>query len=436
MLRATSFFSEELSSIETGVPGTATASLVAVGDIALPRRPYATRPEDVLSDLIPIWRSADGRVGNLESICTSRSEPAGTIGSSLRTIPENVEFLANAGFNAVTLANNHSLDFGSDALEECAQLLSSRGIGFCGLSHRSDGGANAVVFEVKGIRIGMLGYADTYRPSVKQTIHTRPAAVDKGIEADIRELAARVDIVIVQLHWGYEFSLHPLRSHRDRARGLAECGAHLVLCHHAHVPMGVEVWNNSFIAYGLGNFLFWRGGYMEAGHDWTGRSFLHKISFSRQGIHKVEFYPFEILPTHTVRSLRGGRRTLMLRSLRRMSERLQQTAWLDRLERSRTIYEALQMIESIRHCSDDALKEIAAVLRTSGYRELVVWLRSVGGPDAERVAGLMERVACSTCEDGVLGEIVQELRSPSMTHTTRSLARLYRWQDALASRVP
>jgi poly-gamma-glutamate synthesis protein (capsule biosynthesis protein) len=95
--------------------------------------------------------------------------------------------------------------------------------------------------------------------------------------------------VVVQLHWGYEWSMYPLRSQRDLARSYVEAGAHLVVCHHAHVPMGVEVWRDGAIAHGLGNLHF--GGSKSGHHPFRHASFVLRAGLSRSGITDLEVIP-------------------------------------------------------------------------------------------------------------------------------------------------
>ena len=291
----------------------AVASLIATGDLSF-YRAVTFSPDSILNDAKGIWDSADARVGNLETVCTRRVEPAGSIGGSIRAEPEAVDFLRSSGVTAVTLANNHSLDYGSDALAETVSSVQAEGIGVCGVSASEHAAAEPAIFSVKGIRVAMLGYCDNYRPPVNEPVHACPASLpdEATLCSIVRETAAQVDVVIVQLHWGYEFALHPLRSHRDLARRIVASGEKIVLCHHAHVPMGIEAIDNSVIAHGLGHCLFELGKYQIRNHDWTARSFLLKVGFSRTGVHNVELHPYQIMSGPRIRLLHGPRRSLFL----------------------------------------------------------------------------------------------------------------------------
>jgi hypothetical protein len=190
------------------------------------------------------------------------------------------------------------------------------------------------MLEAKGIRVGMLGYTDDYRPAWPPAAATAgPApARDELILQDLEAIRPSVDIVVLQLHWGVEFAMYPWLSHRTRARRYAEAGADLVLCHHAHVPMGVEVWKRSVIAYGLGNLVFPASRDFTRGHPWKHRSVVLKVAFDRSGISHVEMIPVETRPDFSVAPSTGARRAQMLGALGKASKGLQDSKKLARLE--------------------------------------------------------------------------------------------------------
>jgi hypothetical protein len=416
-------------------PGQPQACLLAAGDLLLSRA-RSLDPVAVFADARQVWEGADARVGNLESVCTGRKDPAGTIGSSVRAGPEAAEFLGEAQLTAVTVANNHALDYGSEALAESVERVAAQGIHVCGLSPEPGLPARPAVFEVRGVRVGMLGYSDNYRPPAFEAVHAAPAMTNpEEMAAAVAGLARNVDLVIIQLHWGYEFSLHPLRSHREVARRLAAAGAHLVLCHHAHVPMGVEVTGRSLIAHGLGNCLFPPSENQRSGHDWTGLSFLLRIAFSRHGAHSAEFIPYELLPGPSLHLLGGGPRRRFLRALGHMSARLDDSAWLDRLERARIIYETSCIVDLVCRAADQQLVERARLLRTPLHRDLIGALRAIDTAPARLAARFLDGLS-ETTELAALRRILAERQPRLLGEALPALQKLYRWQDALASRLP
>ena len=170
----------------------------------------------------------------------------------------------------------------------------------------------------------MLGYTDDYRPASPLGAAAGPApARDNLILQDLEAIRPTVDIVVLQLHWGVEFAMYPWLTHRTRARRYAEAGADLVLCHHAHVPMGVEVWKRSLIAYGLGTLLFPASRHLAGGHPWSHRSVVFKVGFGQGGISHAEMIPVEVRADFSVAPSTGARRAQMLGALGKASKGLQ-----------------------------------------------------------------------------------------------------------------
>ena len=247
------------------------ASLLAAGDIVLSRGVHeAIRdrgPESIFAPLKPILDRCDLRVANLESALTRCETRHGTFGRALKAPPDSVEALSAAGFDAVTVANNHCMDFGPAGLLECLRILDAHSIRHCGGGDSSLSARRPAMLSARGIRVGMLGYTDDYRPAWPREVTAGPApARDELILRDLEAIRPTVDIVVVQLHWGAEFAMSPWLTHRTRVRRYVEAGADLVLCHHAHGRMGVEVWQRSVIAYGLGNLVFPASRHRGSGH--------------------------------------------------------------------------------------------------------------------------------------------------------------------------
>jgi poly-gamma-glutamate synthesis protein (capsule biosynthesis protein) len=165
-------------------------------------------------------------------------------------------FLRNIGFSDLCLANNHSLDCGSDAVAVTRECLASHGMrGFgAGLNLHE---AEAPVFaEHHGRKVAFLGacdrseyYASDGRAGIAPLQKSR-------LEARVRTAAARADLVVVMLHADLEFSDVPGLWRQRLSRWLIDQGAHMVIQHHPHVLQGIETYQGGVIAYSLGNFIF------------------------------------------------------------------------------------------------------------------------------------------------------------------------------------
>jgi len=238
----------------------------------------------------PVLAGADLRFANLESPISAHGRVSGKQDAHItfRASPEAAEGLAYAGFDIVSLANNHMNDYGDEALLDTLALLQDKGIDHVGAGRDEEEACRAVIVKRKGIRIGFLAY------SAFANLDTRPACGDKSGIAwfikrramqKIRHLRSEVDIVIVSLHWGLDFAEYPVPFQMKQARALVDAGAHLVLGHHSHLLQGTEQYRHGIIVYSLGDFVF----------DEEGReTCLLRVELSRSGIEKIDFIPARI----------------------------------------------------------------------------------------------------------------------------------------------
>lgn len=271
-------------------PDPPVASLLFAGDLALHRWSANESPARVFQNVRPLFDEASFRVVNLETVLTDHAEPAGRIGSFLRAAPASVSCLNYLRADAALCANNHALDFGARGLSESVEVLSRAGIASCGLHdpQARDQVPGAVVQVVKGLSIGMVAATDHFGGFPPSSGLSPVWATPGAVTASIRALRAQCDIVIAQLHWGYEYVMYPLRWHRDLARQLIEEGADIVCCHHAHVVMGVERWGRGVIAHGLGNFYF---GSRAPRHPFGRHGVLLRASVDGRGLIEADVIP-------------------------------------------------------------------------------------------------------------------------------------------------
>lgn len=301
------------------------------GDLALHDWQLAGDSSAVFGGLDALTSSVHGCFLNLESQLTERTIPAGIIGSSLRADPSALEVLSRLRLTAVCCANNHCLDFGSEGLSESVDRLESAGIGVTGVTGPGRDGGHVV--EVRGVRIGLLAFADDWHAVDAPAVSVGPLPHDPTtVRERIAAMRPTVDLVVVQLHWGFEYSMYPMLSQRNLARQYAEAGAGLVLCHHAHVPMGVERWGESVIAHGLGNFYFGRSSGEH--HPFRHASFLLRVGLAGGVVVEAD-----AVPVHTDRNGRvvlpsSPMARVINRSLAYLSGRLDDDWYLNAVEQS------------------------------------------------------------------------------------------------------
>lgn len=244
--------------------------LIAVGDLMLDRAlGQAIAAGDMLfpfAHVAPILQDADLTVGNFESALGDVGEPANK-SYAFRAPPQAAQSLAQAGFDVVSLANNHGMDYGPDTLLQGISLLADAGIAAIGAGTDSNQAHRPYVTDVNGLTLGFLAYVNvpvegrapyfdtaswTAGPSTPGLAWARPERITRDVSA----LREQVDHIVVVLHSGYEYVPTPSPEQAAAARAAVDAGASLVIGHHAHILQGVEFRGEGVIVYGLGNFAF------------------------------------------------------------------------------------------------------------------------------------------------------------------------------------
>jgi poly-gamma-glutamate synthesis protein (capsule biosynthesis protein) len=404
-----------------------------MGDVAL-TAPLGLTAQAVFGDLHAVMAQADLRTANLEATLTERNQRAGSFGF-IRAAPRSAELLRSACFDVLNVANNHVLDLGHEALEDTLDRLDKESIAACGVG---SGAAreNLAVRFVSELRVGFVGFCDDHRAGLPDTGGPQPAeAAADTIAATIAAARTRVDFLVCHVHWGYEFSLHPLLRHQQLARAMIGFGADLVLCHHAHVPAGIEILGHGAIAYGLGNAVMPMSDYMRSGHPWTCRSFMLEAAFAEHAVRSLRLHPFGIASDGRIRALAPAERHDVLAGVGRLSARLQDAAFLKRIERCRLVYEAhglLQSLERAAHAGASVLQERLMSLRILRQRQLLEYLGSL--PQFAGAAAALVELACLATDAETVVRRYAPLRS-TFAAALPALRAAYRWQDALRARI-
>jgi poly-gamma-glutamate synthesis protein (capsule biosynthesis protein) len=228
-------------------------------------------PEAVLGGWAALRRrdGIDLGVANLECPLTDRGAPLpGKKYTFAADHPEDTAAaLRQLGFDVVSLANNHILDYGQVGLADTTAALSRAGVGWAGAgSDRAAAYAPALV-ERDGLRIAILAFGGTeYMPAQYQAWWAagddHPGIAPLLPQADLLAAVARaradVDLLVVSLHWGLEYA-EVTAAQRELGRAVIEAGADVVFGHHPHVVQPVEFWQGRPILYSLGNLAFHAG---------------------------------------------------------------------------------------------------------------------------------------------------------------------------------
>ncbi|MBZ5502526.1 MAG: CapA family protein [Acidobacteriia bacterium] len=220
-------------------------------------------PDYPWGDTLPLLHGASWRMCNLECVIADRGKPAAGKVFQFRSSAKNIAVLQAARINAVSLANNHVLDYGEDALLQMLQLLDRAGIAHSGAGADLAQASRLATADVCGQKVGLLAFTDN-EPAWEATA-SRPgvfyAPPDLGdrraqnVLDIVRAQTKLCDLLIVSAHWGSNWGYLPESGHVEFAHALIEAGAGLVFGHSSHVFRGIEFYKGRPIIYGAGDFV-------------------------------------------------------------------------------------------------------------------------------------------------------------------------------------
>jgi poly-gamma-glutamate capsule biosynthesis protein CapA/YwtB (metallophosphatase superfamily) len=203
-------------------------------------------------------QTADVAIANLEAPLTVEGERFADKKYTFKVPPHFVAGIASAGFNVVTMANNHIVDFGCEGILNSFAALEDAGIHHCGAGRNIEEACAPTIIDVNGIKVAFLGFSMTY-PDEFWANRTRCGTcypTEQLLYERVSEAERLADLTIVSFHWGAEKYNSPRAYQTSYGHLAIDCGADLVLGHHPHVLQGVELYKGKLIAYSLGNYIF------------------------------------------------------------------------------------------------------------------------------------------------------------------------------------
>ena len=247
-------------------PEDSTIRFVFAGDILLSDHVLAaynktgTIGSVVDQGLRDVIDGSDVFMANQEFPFSNRGSAAADKQFTFRLPPEKVSLLKEMGIDIVTLANNHALDFGTDALLDTCDTLDEAGIYRVGAGANLEEARKPVIMEIKGKTIGFLGASRVIPVGSWNATATSPGMLTTYDPAmlleDIKSAKETCDFVIVYVHWGIERDEYPQDYQRTMGKQYIDAGADMVIGSHPHVLQGMEYYNGKPIVYSLGNFVF------------------------------------------------------------------------------------------------------------------------------------------------------------------------------------
>lgn len=205
-------------------------------------------------------QNADITMVNEEFPFSNRGTQAQDKQFTFRVDPGYVKILQEMGIDVVTVANNHALDYGTDALSDTFQTLDNAGIAYVGAGDNLERASQPYVIKAGGKTFGFLA-ASRVIPEVSWNIDNRqPGMLCTYDSAElcnaIQKAKETCDYVVVYVHWGIERENTPQDYQRQLGKAYIDAGADMVIGAHPHVLQGIEYYNGKPIVYSLGNYIF------------------------------------------------------------------------------------------------------------------------------------------------------------------------------------
>jgi len=304
--------------------------LAVVGDIMLSRgvARESRQHGDIyhpFSKIKKYLENSDIAFGNLENPITPGREIM-TPEMILRADPGAEIALKDAGFTILSLANNHTPDFGRQGLLDTFQYLDQAGIKYAGAGKTESEAYAAEFIEVKGMKLAFLAFTDAglVPESYLAGINNPGAAFldEKKLKAAVKEAREKADFVAVSIHTGTEYEPEPNRTQIQFAHLAIDSGADLILGHHPHVIQKIEKYKGKYIFYSLGNFVF--------DQKWsraTREGLAAKIFISQKVVEKIEILPVFINDQDQPQAIDGEEAKPVLKNLRLKLEETAIPAW-------------------------------------------------------------------------------------------------------------
>lgn len=220
------------------------------------------RGKEVLRDVKQLTNRADISILNFECPITNGNySPIAKIGPNLKSDPDAMEIVKDAGFDLVTLANNHILDYGEEGVKDTIKQCEKCDLTYVGAGLNLKDACTTKYISVKGKTIAFINCCEhEFSIATEETAGANPLNPINQFYA-IREAKSKSDYVVVIVHGGHELCQYPSFRMIETYRFFVDSGADAVVNHHQHCYSGYEFYNGHPIVYGVGNFCF----------DWDGR---------------------------------------------------------------------------------------------------------------------------------------------------------------------
>lgn len=286
-------------------------------------------PSSVFEKICNVLSDADLRFGNLESVLSKKGDPIYGKGCLVGD-EKYISALKKVGFDVLSLANNHSFDFGIEAYEDMSLNLQKVGIDTVGTGRNLEESRKMIVVSVNNFLLGFIAYSSKTNNGRNYASDVSPGVApleEEYIVEDIKKYKKDVDYLIVSLHWGIEHSPDPTPDQISLAHTIIDAGAKIVVGNHPQILQGIERYNGGLVMYSLGNFChsdyYWEGPqrtYQFKLKAADKESIMVKVELSKSKIECIDIIPLWINDRGQPEICEGGRSNAILQKLSERSK--------------------------------------------------------------------------------------------------------------------
>lgn len=242
----------------------------------------------LFGDVLPYIKQADISITNLESPLIDEGNPIPKTGPNLKSPTDSIEALKYAGFDMVTLANNHMMDFGVEGLNSTISICEKNGIRCIGAGPNITEASKVCYIDKKGKTIAFINCCENEWSTTDGDKPGCNPLNEVNIYYQIREAKAKADFVVLIIHGGHETYELPSPRMKQLYRWFIDLGVDAVIGHHTHCYSGSEIYKGKPIVYSLGNFIFYN---KMPNPSWNIGVFAI-LSLTNEGV-KLSLHPFE-----------------------------------------------------------------------------------------------------------------------------------------------
>ena len=295
----------------------------------------------LFNDISLYFDNANFVLGNLEFVLTDNPKPIAKAGPILNGPTNYIDILKKAGFNALSLANNHIKDCGEDGIKSTIEACENANIDTFGAGANLTEAKKPFVKEINGIKIGILAFAEQEFNCASNTEYGANY-FDPFEDLDlIEKVKSQVDYLIILYHGGVEYYEYPSPLLQKKCKKFIDKGADFVTCQHSHCIGTIEEYGRKKILYGQGNTVF---GYREGNDSWN-QGLLIKLNLVKNGNEIT--VDTTLIPIHATKKgielidLKNSKKLLEAlnsRSLKLLEEGFIQSSWKKFCESKKWLY--------------------------------------------------------------------------------------------------